>query len=131
MKKTASGSFVSKETGIELIQNGDKLLVGNAAVEDRQFMQQVADELFNKKGFIAEDSLQHYVKMNSHLALSAPLFQNSFLEGNYFISGNFDKEAITFSTALSLKNNVNLSQAALCIAIVLFAALALHSHGHK
>ena len=109
-EKTTAGSYVSKEAGIELIQSGNKLLLGNAAVEDKKYMQQVADELFNKKEFIAEDLLKGYTSTNNHLSAMVPFNQNSFSgNGSIFFIGNFDKNSITFSASLQPKFGINLT----------------------
>jgi hypothetical protein len=107
-EKTTAGSYVSKEAGIELVQSENKLLLGNAAVEDKKYFLQVADELFNKKEFIAKDSLKNYTSANNHLFAMVPFNQNSFSgSGNIFITGNFNKNSIIFSASLQPKPGIN------------------------
>lgn len=109
-EKTASGVFASKEIGIEFIQSGNRLLLGNAAVEDKKYIQQVADELFNKKQYIAADSLKEYANGNNHLTAKLPISPNDFLHDDYFfVTGNFDKDRINFSTSFRPIFGINLT----------------------
>ena len=100
-EKTPSGSFISKATGIEFIQDGNKLLLGNAAIEDKKYIQGAAAEIFNQKNFIDEPALKRSVEAKSHLALNGVLFNKSILAGFYEIKGNFDDEAFHFSMPVS------------------------------
>jgi hypothetical protein len=109
-EKTTTGSYTSTEIGIEFIQSGNKLLLGNAAVEDKKLIQQVADELFTKKQYIATDSLKDYANGDNHLTARLLFSPNDFLQDDYFfITGNFDKENIHFSTSLQTKYGINLT----------------------
>lgn len=107
-EKTAAGGYTAKETGIEFIQSGSKLLVGNAAVEDKRHIQQVADELFNKKQFITKDSLKDYTRGNDHLTASFSFTRNDLLQNDhFFIHGNFDNDHISFLSSFETKYDIN------------------------
>lgn len=99
-EKTATGSFISKQTGIEFIQDDNRVLIGNAAVEQKKYIQAVASELFAKKDFIDKAAISKIVKAASHLAIDTRLFSNRFFEDNAFITGNFDDASLVFSAAL-------------------------------
>lgn len=108
-EKTATGSYVSAATGIECIQNGSRILIGNAAVEDKKFIQAVASELFTQRDFIDVNSIAKIVKAGSHLAMGTRLFGNSCFEGNYLITGNFDKNSLVLSTGLQTNSVLQLT----------------------
>lgn len=108
-EKTVTGSYLSKETGIEFIQNGDKLLIGNAAVEDKSYLQKVSAELFTQNKIITEDSLAKTVNAGSHLAIDTRLFSSSIFEGEYIIQGNFDDEKLVVSTVLPISKAIHLN----------------------
>lgn len=107
-EKTATGSYTAKEKNIEFIQSGNKLLIANAAVDDKKNIQQVADELFTKKLFLAKDSLKDYTRANDHLTASIPFTGNDLLQNDhFFVSGNFDKDHISFSSSFATKYGIN------------------------
>lgn len=110
-EKTAQGSFVSKETGIEFIQRENQLLIGNAAVADKSYIQKVATELFTQQQFIPADSLAKTVKTASHLAIVTRLFSSSIFEGEYLVQGNFDDEKLVVSTVIPVSQSVHLKAA--------------------
>ena len=99
------GLSASKELGIELIQSGDQLLVGNIAVEDKNFIRQIADELFTKKQYAAKDLLKKNIDAESHL--SVQIAKNNFLQSECLIAANFDKNKIAASTGFTPKFNTN------------------------
>lgn len=99
------GLSASKELGIEFIQSGDQLLVGNIAVEDKNFIRQIADELFTQKKYAAKDLLKKNIDAASHL--SVQITKNNFLQEEWLISANFDKAKIVASTGFTPKFNTN------------------------
>lgn len=97
--QTTTGSYLSKDAGIELIQNGNNILIGNAAVTNREFIRETANELFTKKQFIAADSLKLLLHYHSHLSAMLPLPGNELvMQKQLFVQGGFDKHAIHFTT---------------------------------
>jgi hypothetical protein len=100
-EKTATGSFISNEAGVEFIQNGNRLLIGNAGIDDRNYLQQTATALFNQKQFIDKTSLEKTVKANSHLALNGVLFNKTEWAGFYEIKGNFNDTSLYFTMPLT------------------------------
>ncbi len=105
--ENTGGLFYSKELGIELIQSGSKLLVGNLAVEDKQYIRSVAEELFASKQYVSHDLLRKNIDAASHL--SVQIKKNTLLKDEYLITANFDKDKITFTTGFLPKFNANLS----------------------
>ena len=99
------GLFASKELGIELIQSGNQLLVGNIAVEDKNYLRQIANELFTQKQYAAKDLLKKNIDAESHL--SGQIAKNNFLQSECLISANFDKDKIAASTGFAPKFNTN------------------------
>lgn len=103
-EKTATGSFISKETGIEFIRNGDQLLVGNAAIWDKTNLQKAAAALFVQKEVIGKSWLKNLIKEKSHFALSGMLFAGSHIfAGHYDMKANFDDESLHISVDLGIK----------------------------
>ncbi len=97
-EKTKYGSYISKETGVELLQNGNKLLLANAAIENKLYIQLVAKDLFHTKEYIAEDELKKNIEAVSHLSVQVK--KNDFLSENTIIAGNFDKTKIDINADL-------------------------------
>ena len=108
-EKTATGSFASSTSGIEFIQRGNSLLIGNAAVKDKKYIQSVASALFSKKDFIVLDSIEKLVKAGSHLAMETRFIKNSFFTGDYPVTGDFNDASFVFSTSLQTSNLPQLS----------------------
>lgn len=100
--KTATGSFLSKQTGIEFIRQGKKLLVGNAAVENKNHIQQAATALFTNKRLIDKTALEKTIDANSHIAVNGTFFKNSTV----LLTGNFDDASFIFSIALPFKKEL-------------------------
>jgi len=98
-EKMGDGYYSSRETGIELIQNGNKLLIGNAAVEDKKLMQQTAEGLFNKKQFVVKDILEKNVSTKNHFSLQ---FLNVDASAEQFVTAGFDKQSIFIDASLEL-----------------------------
>ncbi|MFT3701967.1 MAG: hypothetical protein QM802_06345 [Agriterribacter sp.] len=97
-RREGSEEFFSKKYGIEYIRNGDRLLVGNMAVNDKQYIRKVADELFAKKNYVSKQTLDKNISAASHFA-----FQYT---GNDVISGivasaNFDKNTVSVNVDIS------------------------------
>jgi len=98
-KRENAEEYFSILAGIEFIQNGDKILVGNLAVEDKKFIRQVAAELFVKKQFAPKETLKTTVAARSHLAVQWA--KNNFLLQPAVIKANFDKNTITVDGSFS------------------------------
>jgi hypothetical protein len=113
------GLYFSKQLSIVLLQSGDSLLVGNLAVEDKNFIRQTAQELFVKNQYSIREVLEKNIGIKSHL--SAQIKTSDTINENQFISANFDKEKITvmgsipgkFGASLVL-NNFTYSGSSLC-----------------
>ncbi len=103
-EKTTTGSFISTETGIEFIQNGRQLLIGNAAVANKQYIVQAADELFKQKNFVAKGILEANVSTQKHFSLQ---LLNSILGKQPIITAGFDKQSIFVDAAFTLPQGVS------------------------
>jgi hypothetical protein len=104
--KRGSNEYYSTALGIEFIQHGNQLLVGNLAVVNKQYIQQLADELLVKKQCIANDQLEQNIKAASHL--SVQLIKNNWLQEDHIVNMNFDKESIMIDAAVTPYHSVNL-----------------------
>lgn len=103
-EKTAAGSFISRQTGIEFIQHGNKLLVGNATIADKAYIQQVAATLFTKKQQINKSSLEKTINEKSHVVLNSTFINHTPV----LLRGNFDKESFIFSIPLPVEKAFNI-----------------------
>jgi|GEM_PF-2478889 len=101
-EKTATGSFISKQTGIEFIQDGNKLLIGNAAVQNRAYLKQGSAVLFEKKEFVRKNSLKWVIENTGHFSLHGPLFTTSLHPSIMYANGFFDEGAISLSVGLTI-----------------------------
>lgn len=100
--KTADGSYLSKETGIEFIQNGDKLLIGNAAVENKEYIRQTAADLFDKKDLVYKSYLKSVIQQTGHFSMHGPLLRFSLHPAIMHVKGFFDDSSISLSLPLSV-----------------------------
>ncbi len=87
--------YFSKQLGIELLQSGDTILVGNLAVDDKKYIRETAHELFVKKQYSIKSLLKKNVEASSHLAVQ--FLKNKFLREDAIIKANFDKSSITIN----------------------------------
>jgi len=107
-EKRGSNEYVSAQTGIEFIQNGNWLLAGNAGVENKQYIRQMADVLFTKKQYIAKEVLQKSIDAASHLAVQ--ISSNNFLQEAAIITANFDKATVAIEAVLSPKKEYSFNE---------------------
>ncbi|CAN5900745.1 hypothetical protein BH11BAC4_BH11BAC4_17640 [soil metagenome] len=91
--------YFSKELGVEFIQHGDRLLLGNLLVKDSVDIDQVALELFVKKQYISKQSLLKNIDAGCHLALQ--VLKNNFLAEDGIIKVNFEKRRISIDAILN------------------------------
>lgn len=90
--------YFSTQYGIEYIQNGEQLLVGNLAVEDKQYIRQAADLLFIQQKYINKETLQKNIDAASHFSFQ--LNQASGIK-EMMVTGNFDKHSLSLEAAIS------------------------------
>ncbi len=118
-EKLSDHEYLNKVYGIYLLVNDKKVLVANAAVENKNYTAAVADELFSKKSYIPRATLSKAIKAKSHIAVY--LASNIFLQKEAVISGNFNKEKIEISGSLTpdqqytfIENNFLYSSGSIC-----------------
>lgn len=100
--------YCSKEWGVTLVKNGNRVLVGNAAIEDKALISQVADELFVQKKYINRKQLFKNIEASSHV--SVQVAKNGLLAEDAIIMLNFDKKKIEIETALRLQQQFKCSE---------------------
>lgn len=100
--------YVSKQLGIVLLQSGNKLLLGNLAVEDKKYMRKTASELFVRKEYCNKALLKKNVDAGSHLTVQ--VFKNNFLQQDAVIKVNFDKISIKADAILSPASKFNFAE---------------------
>jgi hypothetical protein len=111
--------YFSKELGIELIKVADKILIGNIDVSNKNYIRQVAAELFVQQKFIARKQLFKNIEASSHL--SVQVAKNNFLQEDAIIMLNFEKKKIDIEAAFTPRQpfffttyNFTYSEDALC-----------------
>lgn len=92
-------SYFSNEQGIELIRSGNKLLVANNTIENKNYTRKVANEMFVQKQFVDRKKLFKNVVTGSHLSIL--IEKNNFLQEDAFIKVNFDKKKISIDALFS------------------------------
>ncbi len=107
-EKLSDHEYLNKVYGIYLLVNDKKVLVANAAVENKNYTAAVADELFYKKSYIPGATLSKAIKVKSHMAVY--LASNIFLQKEAIISGNFNKEKIEISGSLTPDQQYNFTE---------------------
>lgn len=107
-KRNSTGNlkeYFSNESGVELLQNGNKVLLGNAAIQDKNFMRQIADELFSKNQYTSKEIIKKNIESGSHLALQ--IIKNEFLQQDAVIKANFDKSKIAVEAIITPQKQFN------------------------
>lgn len=107
-QKQGNNEYISRLLGLVIILGGDQLLMGSAAVQDKQFIHQVANELFTKNQYAARERIQKNIDAASHLAVQVE--PDLFLQETAIIKGNFDKSAINIETLLSPKTSYGFTE---------------------
>ena len=100
--------YFSKDLAVEMIQSGNRLLLGNAAVEDKQYIRGVAEELFVKDQYTANQTLLKNIEAKSHLAIQ--LFKNNFLQEDAVIKANFDKNGIVIDASITAQKQFGFAE---------------------
>jgi len=103
-KRTGSNNmpeYFSNELGVEMIQNGNRLLLGNPAMENKDYIRGVANELFIRKQYASRETILKNVDANSHLAFQ--VLKNGFLQEDAVVKANFDKHSISIDALLTAK----------------------------
>lgn len=98
--------YFSTQYSIEFIQNGEQLLVGNLAVEDKQYIRQAADLLFIQQKYINKETLQKNIDAASHFSFQ--LNQASGIK-EMMVTGNFDKHSLSLEAAILPSTSFNFS----------------------
>lgn len=119
-EKRGDDEYFSATTGLEFILHGEQLLLGNGSLENKQFIRQVAREVFEKKEYAADATLQKNVDAASHFSLLLP--PNELLEQAAVLTANFSKTGVMIDALLSPKkqyisreDNFSYSDSSLCI----------------
>ncbi|MEO6670489.1 MAG: hypothetical protein ABIN36_13485 [Ferruginibacter sp.] len=100
--------YFSTSLGISLIRSGNKLLIGNNAVEDKNCIRQVANEMFVQKQFAGREKLFRNVSAGSHLSIL--IERNDFLQDDAIVEMNFDKQNITIDAILKFTNRFTFTE---------------------
>ncbi|MGF2412312.1 hypothetical protein [Ferruginibacter sp.] len=106
-EKLNSNEYASKDLGLQFFKTGNTILVTNA-VDNNNYLAQVADELFIKKAYTAKEKLKKAIDAKSHVAVY--ISPNSFLQQAAIITANFDKQQITINCTISPNKQYNFTQ---------------------
>jgi hypothetical protein len=107
-EKINNSEYLGTAYGMRILIEGDKVLVGNAGLENADYIKTVADELFNKKSYISKTTLSKAIKANSHMAVY--IASNSFLQEDAVITANFNKRQIEVSGTITPNKQYNFAE---------------------
>lgn len=117
--KLNSYEYISASSGIHFYKHGNKILVANAAVINKNLLSIVADEIFVKKNYQPGTNLKKIIDAGSHAALYLPA--NKFLQQPAVVTANFNKQQIEIKSILTphkqfpfTQNNFNYTSGSLC-----------------
>ncbi len=105
-EKIDENVFENKTNGFLLLRKKSKIIVGVSTTQSQ--INEVANDLFEKKNFMPSSILQKIINNKSHA--TAYLQANSFLNKPAFININFDKSSVRMQTKLLLKSTDTLKE---------------------
>lgn len=108
IEQTAYPEYSSTKLGIDVIRNGDKLLIGNIAVKDKNFIRATANEIFQKKEYINTTALENIVKPYNHFTFW--LNNDQLLQQPIIFNGNFKNGSLTIDAAIQTDKKYSLSE---------------------
>ncbi len=118
-EKIDNNQYYNNNAGIQIFKQGSKILVSNASLENKNYVAQIADELFIQKKYITKETLDKVVAAKSHLAIY--IASNNFLQKDAIATANFDKQKIVINATLTpntvyhfAENNFSYSDTSLC-----------------
>lgn len=91
-QKLNNNEYISEDAGIHIFKNGNQVLVGNASVENKKYLTQIAEELFTQKEYISKEILAKTIDAQSHIAMY--IEPNNFLQQDAVITANFNKHQL-------------------------------------
>lgn len=106
-KVDGTNRYISKQTGLEFIKNGKQVLVGNAAIDDKTLITEIANELFVQGKHIDRVRLQQNTEIANHVAWT---FTGNDLVKSIAGSAGFDKETISSFVDIQFTKSVFSSQ---------------------
>lgn len=103
-EKQGQNEYYSSQAGMALVRNGTQLLVSNADVNNKNYLQQTATSIFSNQ-FIEKDKLRQLVNKKSHAALQvlSPSFNQFITEARI----NFDKNRLIATASIVLPDAVS------------------------
>ena len=118
---TPSNRVVSKKAGLAFVRYQNKLLVGNAGVEDTTLISETAERLFMQNKHIVRENLQQHIDIANHVAWT---FSGNDFVKNISGGAGFDKERIHSMVNIILSEPCNMSQSVFSKSIDIPANLA-------
>ncbi|MGG9970296.1 hypothetical protein ACQ33O_00765 [Ferruginibacter sp. SUN002] len=100
--------YASTKLGVDIIKSKDQVLIGNIAVKDKNLIRSVANEIFEKKTYIAEATLKKIVDAPNHFSLYVEN-ENLPLRSVLF-NGNFKNGAVTVDASTKPDNKYNFTE---------------------
>jgi hypothetical protein len=100
--------YVSSKLGVDIIRSGDKILVGNIAVKDKNLLYAVADELFRRKDYINSATLEKIVAPKNHFTFFA--VENNFSSQPIILNGNFQNGSLTIDASIQPVSKYNFDE---------------------
>jgi len=106
--KVNDSIFQNKKLGLLFLVKGEKLLLSINSQDGVDNLQQIADEIFSKKQFLAKEKIGELVAKNNHV--SAVIEPNAFLKTAAELSANLDDDGLHIRGNISPKERLFESQ---------------------
>lgn len=103
--KSENNRYTSAENGIEFIRNGNRVVVGNASVSNKDYIQQAAANIFTRQ-YIQKEKLKTTIDARSHASLYT--MPNGIFKNALLARINFDKEQLNIRAGLPVPMDVHL-----------------------
>lgn len=104
-EKNGDNTYFHKVFGLYAVKKDDKVLLAIASEQNKNFVDEIATELFTKKSFIAKAELSRAISTASHASVYLP--PNFLSQKETIVSVNFDKHQIQIKASLFPEKNIN------------------------
>ena len=102
-----SNYYLSKKTELQFVRYNDKLLLANGGINDKSFIAETAEQLFQRNKHIERSKLQQNVEIGNHVAWT---FSGNDIIKSISGSLGFDKASITSLVNISFNTPERIPQ---------------------
>jgi hypothetical protein len=97
--KNDNNIYLNLDLGIAIYKQAEKILVTGIATTTNENLEQVVQELFNKKQYASKEILSKIAEAKSHLAIQ--FNANKYLQTPTIIAANFNKKEVEIHSTLT------------------------------